>query len=203
MYVLGLTKFWQNYLTTAEIDTDSDTDAPPEETTTTTTIKSRGFDFLNNQDDIMASTKSTTKTSTPTTVPAPKKELKTPPPTTTTTEELHPDAATHVYEHAKGIWAWGKGVPVVSTFLGVTEVVAGKVVQAAGTNLEEIDGTIKPQLANLDTGVLNPAIATLVGVLLSAAGKTEETVKPIIIMLLSPFGLIKNEAENPEVTLSN
>ena len=115
------------------------------------------------------------------------------------------DVASHVYEGAKGAWAWGKGLPVVSIFMGVTEAVAGKVVSIVGTDLEEIDHHIKPHLLNLDNGVLNPAIAAIVGVLLGAAGKTEETVKPIIMMLLKPFSLIKNtpekkESEDPELT---
>lgn len=172
-----------------EIDTDSDaeTDEPTPEKT------SRGLNF-----DTMPTT-SVKAASVNTSMP--KKDLKTPP--SSSTEEPHADVATHVYEHVKGAWDWGKGLPVVSTFLGVTEAVAGKVAETAGTSLEQLDGDIIPQLAHLDADVLNPAIANLVGVLMNAAGKTEGTLKPIIIAILSPFGLIKNEAENPELTVSN
>jgi hypothetical protein len=115
----------------------------------------------------------------------------------------HPDAAAQVYEGAKGAWAWGKGISVFSPFLGLAEAAAGKALEVAGTNLEEVDGNIiKPQLKNLDTGVLNPAIEAVVSILIGAAGKTEGILKPIIVTLLSPFGLIKNEKANetPEVT---
>ena len=111
------------------------------------------------------------------------------------------DAAETVYETAKGVWAWGKGVPVVSTFLGISETVAGKAVGLAGTNLGEIDGTIKPHLEKLDSGVLNPAIEAVVKIVLQTAGKTEDIVKPIIITLLTPLGMIKKD-ETPEVTAS-
>jgi hypothetical protein len=114
----------------------------------------------------------------------------------------HPDAAAYAYEGAKGAWAWGKGISVFSPFLGLAESVAGKALEVAGTNLEEVDGTIKPQLKSLDNGVLNPAIEKVVGIVLGAVGKTEGIIKPIIITLLSPFGMIEKEKSNetPEVT---
>jgi hypothetical protein len=116
--------------------------------------------------------------------------------------ELHPDAAAHVYEGVKDVWAWGKGISVFSPFMGLAEAVAGKALEVAGTNLEEVDGTIKPQLKNLDSGVLNPAIEKVVGIVLGVAGKTEGIIKPIIFTLLSPFGMIEQEPSNetPEVT---
>jgi hypothetical protein len=115
------------------------------------------------------------------------------------TTEDHPDAAVHVYEGVKVVWAWGKGVAIISPFLGIAEAVTGKVVKVVGTDLEEIDGNIKPQLAKLD-GKLNPALEAVVSIILGAAGKAESIIKPIIVTFLSPLGLIKNEAENPEVT---
>lgn len=112
-------------------------------------------------------------------------------------EEHGADVAEHVYENAKGIWAWGKGVPLLSIGLGITEAVFGKAVSVVGTDLEDIDtNIIKPNLATLDGSILNPAIDVVVGAVLGAAGKTEEVFKPIIVTILSPFGLIKNEAEN-------
>eukprot|EP00934_Nitzschia_sp_Nitz4_P000101 Nitzschia sp. Nitz4//scaffold98_size77359//27179//28055//NITZ4_005545-RA/size77359-augustus-gene-0.46-mRNA-1//1//CDS//3329560748//101//frame0 len=112
------------------------------------------------------------------------------------------DVAETVYSKAKDVWSWGKGVPLVSIGLGITEAVVGKAVSLVGTDLEDIDSKIKPQLEKIDHGVLNPAIDKVVGVVLGAAGKTEEIVKPIVVKILSPFGLIKNEAENPELTLT-
>lgn len=123
-------------------------------------------------------------------------------PTTTTTEK-HFDPASHVYDGAKGVWGWGKGVPVVSTFLGITEAVAGKVVGMAGTSLPDIDGHIKPHLAGLDEKFLNPAVDAIVGVILNAVDKTGDIVKPVVFAILKPIGLIKDKAENPETTVSD
>ena len=110
------------------------------------------------------------------------------------------DVSAGIYEQAKGVWAWGKGVPLVKIGLGVSEAVASKAAQMAGTDLEEVDQMVKPHLKNLDTEILNPAIEKVVEIVLGAAGNTENFVKPIIITVLSPFGLIKNEPENPELT---
>eukprot|EP00980_Cylindrotheca_fusiformis_P028889 scaffold22668_cov161-Cylindrotheca_fusiformis.AAC.6 len=132
-------------------------------------------------------------------IPTPMGAKKSPP--GSSSEEPHPDAAANVYEGAKGVWAWGKGVPVFSPFMGIAEAVAGKALGVAGTNLEEVDGTIKPHLKNLDNGVLNPAIHKVVDIMMGAAGKTEEMIKPIIVILLTPFKMLEQERnEAPEVT---
>jgi len=110
------------------------------------------------------------------------------------------DVAEQVYEKAKGVWAWGKGTPIISIGFGITEAVVGKAVSLVGTDFEKIDKEIKPHLATLDHDIINPTIEKVVGVVLGAAGKTENVLKPIVIKILSPFGLIKNEAENPELT---
>ena len=115
-------------------------------------------------------------------------------------QEPHPDVTTHAYEGVKGIWAWGKGVPVISLGLGIAEAVASKAVGVAGTDFEEIDANIKPNLAGFDSDVLNPAIAKLVEVLMGTKGKTEDIIGPIIHALMHPMTLIKKEPENPEVT---
>lgn len=57
-------------------------------------------------------------------------------------EDTHVDAAEKVYENVKGAWAWGKGIVVFSPFMGMAEGVAGKVVEMAGSNLEEVDGRV-------------------------------------------------------------
>ena len=112
----------------------------------------------------------------------------------------HVDAAEKVYDTAKGVWSWGKGVTVISPFLGIAETVAGKAVSMAGQSLETIDGEVVKQLHSIDDGILNPAIEKILGILLGAAGKSEDMLKPIIVALLKPFGLIKETAENPEKT---
>lgn len=181
-----------------ELETDSESESHEEAT-------SRGIATMAKTSKAASTT---TKTTTPVAVPEPVKKpaVEEPAPAVTadtaaaTPAADGPEVASHVYEHVKGAWAWGKGVPVFSPFMGIAEGVAGKVLEVAGTNLQEVDGNIKPQLSNLDTSLLNPAIATLVEVILGAAGKTEDVVKPIIITLLNPFGLIKNSPENPEDT---
>ena len=57
-------------------------------------------------------------------------------------EDMHVDAAEKVYDNVKGVWAWGKGVVVFSPFMGMAEGIAGKVVEMAGSNLEEVDGCV-------------------------------------------------------------
>ena len=97
------------------------------------------------------------------------------------------DAATHTYHAAKGIWSWGG--------------VAGKVVEVvAGASLQTVDESVEHQLHNLDDGVLNPAVAAIVAVLLGAADKTKGVVDPIIQTLLKPLDMIKSKPENPELT---
>lgn len=115
--------------------------------------------------------------------------------------KMHVDAANHVYEGVKGAWSWGKGLMLVSNVLGAAECVANSVVGVVGTNLEDIDkNIIKPNIDNLDTAVLNPAVNGVVGVVLGAASKSEEIFKPIVVSLLKPVGLIKNEPEPENVS---
>jgi hypothetical protein len=168
-----------------ELHPDDTSDEETEETTTTTR-------------DIMATkTAKVSNNKASATKPAPKLAPGAPP-----ADDKHVDVAAHVYEGAKDVWAWGKGKAVFSPFLGLAEAVAGKVVGVAGTNLEDIDGNIKPQLKKIDNGILNPAIEKLVGIVLGAVGKTEDIFKPIIIVFLTPFGLIKEEkkGETPEAS---
>lgn len=144
------------------------------------------------EDDTMPKTKVSSVTPTP----LPPKMAPVTAPTTP-----KPDAASFAYEGAKGVWAWGTDVPVVSTFLGAAEAVAGKALEVAGTTLEEVDGTIKPQITSLDTGILNPAIETVVGIVLGTASKTEEIFKQIISTIMSPFAsMLESEPETPEIT---
>jgi hypothetical protein len=113
-----------------------------------------------------------------------------------TDPEEHADAASHLYEGVKGAWGWGKTLPVVSSFMGISEAIASKVIGIAGTDFEEIDTQLKPHLTKFDNGVLNPAIAAIVRALLGAAGKSDELVKPIIFALMHPMSLIKKDPEN-------
>jgi hypothetical protein len=51
------------------------------------------------------------------------------------------------------------------------------------------------QLHNLDSNVLNPAIAQIIGIALGASSNAEGMLKPLINSLLKPLGLIKDKAE--------
>lgn len=119
-------------------------------------------------------------------------------------DEINVDAAAHVYEGAKNVWGWGKEQMVISTFLGMAEGIAGKIASVAGTDLEEIDGNLKPQLSSFDSGILNPAIKQVLSVILNAAGKGEEIFKPMVVSILKPVGLIKDDGSKetiaPELT---
>lgn len=123
---------------------------------------------------------------------------------TTPTDQPHYDVAEHVYQGAKGVWAWGKGIPVFKPFMGIAEGFTNKVLSVAGTSLQAIDDIIAPKLADLDNGVLNPAIANLVGILQSTASKGEDTLAPIVQSILSTVGSTKIENKTtepaPEVT---
>lgn len=117
-----------------------------------------------------------------------------------TEEQKHMDPAEKVYDTAKGVWAWGKGIFVFSPFMGLAEGVAGKVVSFAGSDLKEVDGFFNEHLHQLDSKVLNPAIEAVVRTILATVNKTENFVKPIVSTALKPFGLIKNQPKNKEVT---
>lgn len=114
----------------------------------------------------------------------------------------HVDAAEKVYDTAKGIWAWGKGINVVKNVLELTEGGAKNIVGMTGNTLEGLDGGITDQLHGIDDNILNPAIAVVVSHLLNFAGKAEDVVGPVVVQVLKPLGLIKESAENPppEVT---
>lgn len=124
--------------------------------------------------------------------------------TTTDTSAYHdsimttPDVTEKVYEAAKGVWSWGKGVMLLSPFLGLAEGIAGKMVTMAGSSLEQVDGGITHQLHSLDGQYLNPAIDALVKLLMGTVSKTEEIIKPILQAVMKP--LLKNDAEAPELT---
>jgi len=110
-------------------------------------------------------------------------------------EPMKVDAAEIVYGKAKDIFSWGKTVPVVSFFIGAGAAVAGKALDVVGTDLSTVDGKIESELTKLDGNILNPTINAVAKVLVNIAGKSEETIKPIIIAILSPLGMIKSEAD--------
>ena len=99
----------------------------------------------------------------------------------------HLDATQQVYEGAKGVWAWAKGVPVFKPFMGLAEGMTNKVIGVAGTSLQDIDDFVKPKLAELDANVINPTINNLVELITNAVHKGEDTIRPIIEAILGPL----------------
>lgn len=57
--------------------------------------------------------------------------------TKTESKPMQVDPAEKIYGTAKGVWAWGKGIIIFSPFMGIAEGIAGKIVQTAGSNMEE------------------------------------------------------------------
>jgi len=96
----------------------------------------------------------------------------------TSTEEDHVNAAQSVYGTAKNVWTWGKSIPVIGFMEGVTEAVASKVVGLAGSSLEEVDNSlISPNLAGLDSAILNPVVETIVGYLMGGVSNVHGAVE--------------------------
>ena len=102
------------------------------------------------------------------------------PTNTTDTSSEGINAAQVVYSNVKGIWSWGKGLPLVGYLEGVTEAVASKVVSIAGTSLSDIDSAVVGVVSGLDTSYLNPAIAAVVDAIMKGVGKADSTFRPMI-----------------------
>jgi len=96
-------------------------------------------------------------------------------------------------------------------FAATSETITDKALRALGSNLPQLDGKIDCELTKLDKVILNPFIETVVKVVVKVAGKSEETVRPVVNFLLKPFGkMIKSSRagrkpnyymENPEFTM--
>lgn len=116
-----------------------------------------------------------------------------------TTDESTVNAAQQAYEGAKGVWTWGKGIPLLGFAEGVAEAVAKKLVSVAGTSFEDIDANVKPHISGLDKDILNPAINKIVGIIMAGISKGDATFRPIFMAIappiLGPLGLMKIEGE--------
>jgi hypothetical protein len=79
------------------------------------------------------------------------------------------DVASHLYDGIKGVWGWSKDhIPLANIFMGMTEAVASTITRVTlGGNIQETDTNwIKPHLAQLDSGVLNPVLHAILGIVL-------------------------------------
>jgi len=116
-------------------------------------------------------------------------------------EPMNIDPAEKIYDTAKGVWGWGKGIIIFSPFMGIAEGIAGKMVETVGSSMEDVDSALTGKLQELDDGILNPAVKMVVNTVMGAAHKTEEFIKPIIIVCLKPIDfMIKGKPEEEAVT---
>merc|ERR1711920_1144492 len=115
--------------------------------------------------------------------PAPLVEPNTSP--ASTTDGTDYAVSQQVYDGVKAAWGYGCEFTVVKPFLKMGEGIAGKVLNlATGIHLEKGDEEIKPKLAEFDDAFINPAIARLVGALNPIVGKTDETLRPMINIMV-------------------
>ena len=121
-----------------------------------------------------------------------------PPPSAEEDPVLQVDPAEKIYDTAKNIWGWGKGVMVVAPFLGLAESIATKVVETAGSSLEGVDRGVTGKLHELDQGILNPAIQVVVHTVMGAATQTRDLVQPIVLTLLKPLDFMIQYNHRPE-----
>merc|ERR1719223_81180 len=153
----------------------------------------------------MATTKKTVTTTEPEAAPAPTPSLPPPvtelepeptqtpdPPTPITPTTVTPpmgvenkqefDVVEHVYEGAKSAWAFGKGIFVLSPFMGVAEGAATKMLSLTTgvTSLEDADTHIKSTLSNVDKEFIDPAILKLWAALEPIVGKLEEVLMSVL-----------------------
>eukprot|EP00538_Stauroneis_constricta_P009558 CAMPEP_0119557036 /NCGR_PEP_ID=MMETSP1352-20130426/8812_1 /TAXON_ID=265584 /ORGANISM="Stauroneis constricta, Strain CCMP1120" /LENGTH=200 /DNA_ID=CAMNT_0007604073 /DNA_START=119 /DNA_END=721 /DNA_ORIENTATION=- len=132
-------------------------------TTTTTTVNA-----ANKVPTTMTMTKTTTPptTATPATSQPPKDDDK----------HIH-----NIYNGAKGVWAWGKGLAVVGGAFGLAEGVAQAALGVVGTNLEHVDqDLIEPKLVQPLDSLTAPAVNAVVGMIV----KTTDTVVPPVQKIL-------------------
>lgn len=106
-------------------------------------------------------------------------------------QEQHFDVGSHLYEHVKGMWTFGRNrVPVVKFFLAAAESVAANVL-GHGT-LQEVDtNVIQPILSDFDRVFLDPAITKLLEVVSPFVHTLESAVVkvPLIPQIIRHIGI--------------
>jgi hypothetical protein len=129
-------------------------------------------------------------------------------------DEAHFDVAQNTYGCLKDVWAWGTGVPVVATFLNMSEGVAAKVLDIAiHKTLPAIDQQdVVPNLKKLDDDVITPAISAILGLVMGSISKGDEMViKPIMTevvpRVLAPLSMFddtkKKEEEKKKMSIDH
>ena len=103
-------------------------------------------------------------------------------------DRAHFDIAQHVYESVKGVWSFGRNIPVGGAILGLWEAAAVKVVDITlHKTAAECDAEIKPQLSHLDKDLVDPTITAVFDFFAPVVGKGKEALKPIIMAVLGIF----------------
>jgi len=96
------------------------------------------------------------------------------------TDQQHFDIGTHVYEHVKGLWCFGKSTPVVQFFILAAEAAAEKVLGVG--KLQDVDtNVIQPILLDLDRGFLDPVISKVMQLVVPVCQKVQ------VELLKAPF----------------
>jgi len=115
--------------------------------------------------------------------------------TPTTEDKPKFDVIENVYEGAKTVWAFGKGIIVFKPFMGVAEGAATKVLSmtAGVSSLGDADKHIKSTLAGVDQDFIDPAILKLWSVLEPIVGKGDEILKALLATLGKKAPMIEPE----------
>jgi hypothetical protein len=120
------------------------------------------------------------------------------------TEETSPefDVVENVYEGAKSVWAFGKGIIVFSPFMGVAEGAATKVLSLTTgiASLEDADKHIKSTLSGVDKEFIDPAILKLWSVLEPIIGKGDEVLKGVLGVVSKKVPMLESESTEPTTT---
>jgi hypothetical protein len=105
--------------------------------------------------------------------------------------EQHFDVGSHLYEHAKGMWMFGKThVPVIKFFMAAAESVAETVL--GNGKLQDVDANvIQPILSDFDRVYLDPVITKLLEVVSPFVHKLETAVAkvPLIPQIIRHIGI--------------
>lgn len=111
------------------------------------------------------------------------------------------DVVENVYEGAKSVWAFGKGIIVFKPFMGVAEGAATKVLSVTTgiSTLEDADKHIKSTLSGVDKDFIDPAILKLWSVLEPIVGKGDEVLKTVLGVVSKKVPMI--EGKTPEVSV--
>jgi uncharacterized membrane protein len=112
----------------------------------------------------------------------------------------HFDVVENVYEGAKSVWSFGKGIIIFKPFMGVAEGAATKMLSMTTgvCTLEDADKRIKSTLIGVDEEYIDPAILKLWSVLEPIVGKGDEVFKSVLSFGSKKASMIKGKEEQKE-----